>query len=254
MATVLVSARNDLLSAWARDTTAASRPRGFSTSKRHGGIRFAFYGRLSTVEYQDPASSQRWQRDNAVDLIDGRGVIVAEFFDVGCSRSVPWALRPQARRLLEMLARPDRGFAAIVVGEYERAFAGGQLHGLLPLLERFGVELWLPEAGGAVDQSDPAHQALLMLLGYQSRREVLRSRFRTAAAMRVQARDQGRLWVVGRRTGTASLTPVRTPTARTRGGGGGCTVWTPTLSRHRMCGGSSRSGWLARVRPGLPAR
>ena len=31
-----------------------------------------------------------------------------------------------------------------------------------------------------------------MLLGHQSRREVLRSRFRTLAAMRVQARDQGR--------------------------------------------------------------
>src|SRR2546423_9387023 len=31
-----------------------------------------------------------------------------------------------------------------------------------------------------------------MLLGHQSRREVLRSRFRTAAAMRAQVRDQGR--------------------------------------------------------------
>jgi hypothetical protein len=36
------------------------------------------------------------------------------------------------------------------------------------------------------------HRALLTLLGQQSRREVLRCRFRTTAAMRAQARDQGR--------------------------------------------------------------
>ena len=90
------------------------------------------------------------------------------------------------------VVRADRGFAAIVVGEYERAFAGGQLQQLLPLLHQYGVQLWLPETGGLLDPANPAHQALLMLLGHQSQREVLRSRFRTMAAMRVQARDQGR--------------------------------------------------------------
>jgi hypothetical protein len=79
-----------------------------------------------------------------------------------------------------------------VVGEYERAFAGGQLNELVRVLRRFGVQLWLPETGGPVDVDDPAHQALLMLLGCQSRREVLRARFRTAAAMRAQAGEQGR--------------------------------------------------------------
>lgn len=38
----------------------------------------------------------------------------------------------------------------------------------------------------------PTHRALVMLLGHQSRREVLRARFRTTMAMRAQARDQGR--------------------------------------------------------------
>jgi hypothetical protein len=51
MATVLVPARDDLLSAWVRDAMSASRPRGMASSKRPGGIRFAFYGRLSTVEF-----------------------------------------------------------------------------------------------------------------------------------------------------------------------------------------------------------
>jgi site-specific DNA recombinase len=126
------------------------------------------------------------------EVIAGRGRIVVEFFDVGCSRSRPWPRRPQAAELLAEVASADRGFDAVVVGEYERAFAGGQLASLLPLLGRHGVQLWLPELGGPVDAADPAHQALLMLLGHQSRREVLRSRFRTLAAMRVQAREQGR--------------------------------------------------------------
>ncbi|MGH3875412.1 MAG: hypothetical protein ACRDSK_00075 [Actinophytocola sp.] len=37
-------------------------------------LRFAFYGRTSTKDYQDPASSQCWQRDVAENIIAGRGV------------------------------------------------------------------------------------------------------------------------------------------------------------------------------------
>ena len=40
--------------------------------------------------------------------------------------------------------------------------------------------------------ADPAHAALTMLLGHQAKREVLRARFRTLAAMQVQVREQGR--------------------------------------------------------------
>jgi hypothetical protein len=138
------------------------------------------------------SSSRQWQLDSAADLIDDSGEIVAEFFDVGWSRKVPWSVRPEACRLVAMVAEPGRRFDAVVVGEYERAFEGGQLRALLPVLRRHGVELWLPEFGGAVDEADPVHQAALLLLGCQSRREVLRARFRTTAAMRAQARDQGR--------------------------------------------------------------
>jgi DNA invertase Pin-like site-specific DNA recombinase len=62
----------------------------------------------------------------------------------------------------------------------------------MPLLEQHGVRVWLPETNGPVDHGSPTHQALIMLLGAQSKREVLRSRFRTTAAMQAQARDQGR--------------------------------------------------------------
>jgi DNA invertase Pin-like site-specific DNA recombinase len=155
-------------------------------------LRFALYGRISTKEFQDRASSLSWQRESARDLITGRGEIVVEFFDVGCSRRRSWRNRPQAAALLTALADPDRAFDAIVVGEYERAFAGDQLLNLVPLLEAHGIQLWLPETNGPINLRNPTHGAIIVLLGTQSKREVLRSRFRTTAAMQAQVREQGR--------------------------------------------------------------
>jgi hypothetical protein len=117
---------------------------------------------------------------------------LSEFFDVGYSRCLPWTDRPQAAALLAAVADPDCGFDAVVVGEYERAFYADQLPHLLPLLEEHRVQLWLPEAHGPVDLRDPVHQALILLLGAQSRQEILRARFRTTAAMRAQVFEQGR--------------------------------------------------------------
>ena len=99
-----------------------------------GGLRFAFYGRVSTEDYQDPVTSRARQRDLADALIAGHGRIVAGFFDVGQSRVLPWARRPQAAALVAAMADPDRAFDAIVVGEYERAFygSGGMLHHGMP--------------------------------------------------------------------------------------------------------------------------
>jgi DNA invertase Pin-like site-specific DNA recombinase len=154
-------------------------------------VRFALYGRVSTVEYQDAESSLGWQRDSATDVIAGRGRIVAEFFDVGYSRTVPCARRRQAARLLEAVTNPARGFDAVIVGESERAFTGTQLLHLAQVFLAHGVQVWLPEADGPVDLADPAHQALIMRLGERARREVARARHRTTAAMRAQARDQG---------------------------------------------------------------
>ena len=134
--------------------TAAPRPRGSAEARQpDGGLRFAFYGRISTADFQDRASSRQWQRDSATELITGRGTITAEYFDVGCSRSLRWAHRPQAANLLNAVANPDRGFDAIVIGEYERAFATDQLTQLLPMLERHQVQLWLPETASLT----PAH-------------------------------------------------------------------------------------------------
>ena len=79
-------------------------------------------------------------------LVAGRGVIVAEFFDAGESRVLPWARRPQAAALVAQLADPDRGWDAIVIGEYERAFYGSQYALMAPLFEHYGDRV--VDAGG----------------------------------------------------------------------------------------------------------
>jgi hypothetical protein len=87
---------------------------------------------MSTLDYQDRASSQHWQHGAATDLIAEHGQIVAEYFAEGISRRMAWPDRRQAARLLAAIADPARTFDAIVVGEYERAFTGQQLDQLTP--------------------------------------------------------------------------------------------------------------------------
>ena len=138
-----------------------------------GHVRFAFYGRMSTREYQDLPTSRAWQVESANGITTGHGTIVAEYFDVHCSRRMPWDRRPQAAALLEAAASPNRTFDAVVIGEYERAFHGNQLPETIATLTAAGVQLWMPETGGPVDLRNPTQQALMMLLGHQSSREAL---------------------------------------------------------------------------------
>ena len=133
----------DALAAWAEGL--AGRRGGV---RGRGCLRFAFYGRVSTEDWQDPVTSRARQLQQAVMLVAGRGVIAAEFFDAGESRVLPWVRRPQAAALVAQLADPDRGWDAIVIGEYERAFYGSQYASMAPLFEHYGVGLWMPEVGG----------------------------------------------------------------------------------------------------------
>ena len=185
-------AETESLSGWLRVTPPRQKVPRSRAPLVPDALPFAFYGRMSTGEYQDPVSSRAWQLDSARQVIAGRGRIVAEFFDVGCSRRLPWAQRPQAAALLAAATGPDRPFEAVVVGEYERAFHGDQLAHIATLLAAHGVQLCLPETNGPVDLDSPTHQALMMLLAHQSNREILQSRFRTTMAMQAQARDQNR--------------------------------------------------------------
>jgi len=155
--------------------------------------KFAFYGRVSTEDQQDPKSSKDWQLARSRALIEPHGgVVVAEFFDVGLSRSLPWKRRPQANLLLAAFKDPDRGFEAVVIGEPARAFYGNQFGLTFPVLVHYGVQLWVPEVGGQVDPGSDAHDLVMSLYGGMSKGERNRIKIRVRTAMAAQAARDGR--------------------------------------------------------------
>jgi site-specific DNA recombinase len=155
--------------------------------------RFAFYGRVSTEDQQDPTSSKQWQLSRATALIEPHGgTIGAEFFDIGQSRSLPWKRRPEAASLLEALKDPSRGFGAVVIGEPARAFYGNQFGLTFPVFVHYGVELWVPEVGGKVDPGSDAHDLVMSLYGGMSKGERNRIKIRVRTAMAAQAQFEGR--------------------------------------------------------------
>src|SRR6516164_3934875 len=81
-------AGGDVLGSWAEKLS------GHAGERARGVVRFAFYGRVSTEDWQDPVTSRARQLQQAVMLVTGHGVITAEFFDAGESRELPWARRP----------------------------------------------------------------------------------------------------------------------------------------------------------------
>jgi site-specific DNA recombinase len=63
---------------------------------------------------------------------------------------------------------------------------------MAPSFEHYGVQLWMPEVGGAVDFQAEGHEAMMIGLGIQSKREITRTRIRVRTAMAAQTREQGR--------------------------------------------------------------
>ena len=156
-------------------------------------VPFASWGRVSTEDRQDPESSRAWQRARATALIEPHGgQIVAEFFDIDKSRSIPPQRRPEAARLLAALADPQRGFDAVVVGEPQRAFYGNQFGNTFPLFAHYKVPLWVPEVGGPIDPDNEAHDLIMSVFGGVSKGERNRIRVRVRTAMATQAQIEGR--------------------------------------------------------------
>ena len=176
----------DVLATWAENLSSRAGKRG------RGCVRFAFYGRVSTEDWQDPVTSRARQLAQAAMLVAGNGTIVAEFFDAGESRTLAWTRRPQAAGLVAALADPGRGWDAVVIGEYERAFYASQYASMAPLFEHYGVSLWMPEVGGQVDWHAEDHEQTMLALGLSSKREITRTRIRVRTAMATQTREQGR--------------------------------------------------------------
>jgi hypothetical protein len=69
-ATAGQAAGGDMLTLWT-EATRRRRPTGHGL----GGLRFAFYGRVSTEDWQDPVTSRARQRDQAAALVAGHGRI-----------------------------------------------------------------------------------------------------------------------------------------------------------------------------------
>ena len=155
--------------------------------------RFAFYGRCSTEDLQDPETSYNWQlmaAQSAILPVEGR--IVAKYFDTGLSRSVPWKRRPEASRLLDDMRDPNRRWEAVVVGESQRCWYGSQFSDVAPLAQDRGVIIWLPDVGGPYDPDNPTHQMLMSVNGGMSRGERQRVQERVRLAMASQVRLAGR--------------------------------------------------------------
>ncbi|MFD5703278.1 recombinase family protein, partial [Streptomyces lasiicapitis] len=155
-------------------------------------LRFAFYGRVSTEDQQDPAASRAWQLARATALTEAHGPVVAEYFDIGQSRAIPWKRRPRAADLLTALADPARDFDAVVIGEPQRAFYGNQYGLTHPLFVHYGVQLWVPEVGGPIDPESEAHDLVMSVFGGMSKAERSRIKLRVRTAMATQARLEGR--------------------------------------------------------------
>jgi len=76
--------------------------------------------------------------------------------------------------------------------EYERACYGSQYAMVAPLLQHYGVQLWMPEAGGRVNFASEHDEHAMTTLGLSSKREIARTSIRVRTAMAAQASEQGR--------------------------------------------------------------
>jgi hypothetical protein len=181
---------------------------------------FAFYGRVSTEDQQDPKTSREWQLARSESLIAPHaGEVVAEYFDIGMFRSLPWRRRPQATALLQALRDPDRGFVAVVIGEPARAFYGHQFSLTFPVFVHYGVQLWVPEVGGAVDPGSDAHDLVMSLYAGCPRANATASRSACARRWPRRPRPRAGSSAAAHRMATSWSTSVRIRTlARPRPG------------------------------------
>jgi hypothetical protein len=57
------------------------------------------------------------------------------------------------------------GFDAVVIGEPQRAFYGNQFGMIFPVFVHYGVGLWVPGVGGAIDPGSDAHDLVMAPAG-----------------------------------------------------------------------------------------
>lgn len=90
------------------------------------------------------------------------------------------------------MRHPERRFDAVVIGEPQRAFYGNQFGLTFPVFVHYGIELWVPEVGGAVDPGSEAHDLVMTLYGGMSKGERTRVQVRVKATMSALTQTEGR--------------------------------------------------------------
>jgi hypothetical protein len=101
----------------------------------------------------------------------------------------------------------------VVSGEPQRAFYGNQFGLIFPLFVHYGIPLWVPEVGGAIDPDNEAHDLIMVVFGGMSKGERNRIKFRVWTAMAAQAQLEGRF--LGAVVSGQALTPPASPNRRT---------------------------------------
>ena len=179
-------------------------------------MRFAFYGRVSTEDQQDPESSKQWQSPRSLGLIEPPAARSSRSSSTsGRAGRCRGSAGPRPRGCSAAIARPDRGFDAVVIGEPQRAFYGNQFGLTFPVFAHYGVELWVPEVGGADrprlrgarPRDDRSSAGCRRASGRGSRPA-------SARPWPPRRRSRAGSSAGGRRTATGSPTPARTRTRR----------------------------------------
>jgi site-specific DNA recombinase len=110
---------------------------------------------------------------------------------------------PAKDRLSHPLTHARRDFADVLAaaraaldadreGEPQRAFYGSQFGMTFPAFVHYGVGLWVPEFGGAIDPGSDAHDLVTALCGGMSKGERNRIKVRVRASMKAQTELDGR--------------------------------------------------------------
>ena len=119
-------------------------------------IRFAFYGRVSDEELQNPHLSFPTQKRACEDRIKGIGEVVCEFYDSASGRSED---RPGMTELREESARPDRRFDAVIIYQSSRLARDTLLALQIERdLSEFGIPIYASDESG-----DPAQRSSRLL-------------------------------------------------------------------------------------------
>lgn len=140
------------------------------------GLRFVFYGRTKTPM---PARSQGAVRERerqlaiARSLAGGSGLIAISYFETRSDFFSTWRHRPKARRIIDSLSNPDRGFDAIVVADTRAVMSVHEFDRLTFQCLLYSVQLWCPETGGRFEPQRSSHQEIMRRFFWMSAKHLL---------------------------------------------------------------------------------